>query len=162
MTANPARCGRIAYTNDLPVYAGFDEAAVPLPGIMVSDVPTALNDALLAGRLDCSPISSAFYAEHADAFVLMPRICIGSRRDVRSICCIANGPLDSIRDQVVAITRESATGRALLVTICQQWHGFTPRMLDVANPLDEYVQHGTPCLLIGDAAIEASFSVPAP
>ena len=72
------RCGRISYTNDLPVYAAFDAGAVDFPGTLVSGVPTELNAMLLAGALDVSPISSFFYAQHADALVLLPEICIGS------------------------------------------------------------------------------------
>ncbi len=156
----PARCGRISYTNDLPVYAGFDEDAVVFPGTMISDVPAALNQALLAGKLDCSPISSAFYAEHADAFLLLPDVCIGSRDEVRSICCISDRPLQDLANGPVAVTRESATGRTLFATICKHWFGFNPKLQDSDFPFAAYSEHRSPCLLIGDAAIEASFAAP--
>jgi len=158
--AAPVRCGRISYTNDLPVYAGFDEDAISFPGSMQSDCPAALNRALLEGSLDCSPISSAFYAEHADAFVLLPDICIGSKAEVRSICCIANRPLQELGTQTVWVTDESATGRALLATICRRWYGFMPELQASDDPFAAYIKDESPCLLIGDAAIEASFVVP--
>lgn len=161
MQPGSVRCGRIVYTNDLPVYAAFDVDALPFPGTMMSDVPARLNEALLGGSLDCSPISSAFYAEHADAFVLLPDICIGSRSDVLSISCISQRPVAALRDTPIAVTSESATGTALLATLCRRWLGFAPQLTVHDDPLSLYVRDGTPCLLIGDAAIEARFSVPA-
>ena len=160
MNPPAVRCGRIAYTNDLPVYAAFDDDAVVFPGSLLEDVPAALNQALLSGALDCSPISSAFYAEHPDAFVLLPDVCIGSRAEVRSICCISNRPLHELGSEPVAVTKDSVTGRALFATICKHWYGFSPTLQDAADPFDAYARAGSPCVLIGDAAIEASFSVP--
>ncbi|MDQ6780189.1 MAG: menaquinone biosynthesis protein [Candidatus Eremiobacteraeota bacterium] len=160
MPADSVRCGRISYTNDLPVYAAFDVDALPFPGTMMSDVPAGLNAALLAGGLDCSPISSAFYAEHADAFVLLPDICIGSRSDVLSISCISQRPVAELRGTPIAVTSESATGTALLATLCRRWYGFAPQLMAHDDPFALYTRDSTPCLLIGDAAIEARFSVP--
>ena len=67
------RCGRINYTNDLPIYCAFDEGAIAFPGTLVADVPARLNAALLGGTLDLSPVSAYFYAAHADELALMPR-----------------------------------------------------------------------------------------
>ncbi len=162
MTAVQAlRCGRIDYTNDLPVYTAFDEDAVEFPGTMYPDTPAALNRALLAGELDCSPISSAAYAEHAEQLVLLPRICIGSRAEVRSICCISDRPLTELAESTVVVTDQSATGRALFATICSEWYGFTPHLQTASDPFEAYIKDRTPCVLIGDAAIDASFQVPA-
>ena len=66
------RCGRIRYTNDLPIYAAFDEGAVHYPGVLHSDVPANLNAMLLAGELDLSPISAYAYAKYAEDLVLLP------------------------------------------------------------------------------------------
>ena len=52
------RCGRIQYTNDLPIYAAFDAGAIEYPGTLHADVPARLNAMLLGGELDLSPISA--------------------------------------------------------------------------------------------------------
>ncbi|HXW52386.1 MAG TPA: MqnA/MqnD/SBP family protein, partial [Candidatus Acidoferrales bacterium] len=83
------RCGRISYTNDLPIYAAFDDGALLFPGTLSADVPAALNRSLVAGELDISPISSALYPEHAGELLLLPHVCVGARADVRSIFCIS-------------------------------------------------------------------------
>jgi chorismate dehydratase len=150
------RCGRISYTNDLPVYAAFDAGAVEFPGTLVSGVPTELNAMLLTGALDVSPISSFFYAVHADALVLLPEICIGSRREVRSIYCISKAPPAALSGVAIHATRESATGRNLFATICAERFGFLPTYVESNDPFEAYRTTGAPCLLIGDKAIDAA------
>ena len=152
------RCGRISYTNDLPIYAAFDAGAVVFPGSLFSGVPTALNARLSGGDLDISPISSFHYAQHAGDFVLLPDICIGARREVRSIYCIARTAPADLAGVRIAATRESATGRNLFAAVCAERYGFTPQFVDSDEPLAAYRSNGDPCLLIGDAAIDGYFA----
>ena len=159
MISKLPRCGRIAYTNDLPVYAAFDARAVSFPGTLRSDVPAALNRALLSGELDCSPISSFFYAQHHEEFVLLPHVCIGSHRDVKSILLFSALPPDRLAGHLILVTEESATGRALLETVCRLKYGFAPALVESSDPFALYKSGGA-CLLIGDKAIDASFDAP--
>jgi chorismate dehydratase len=149
------RCGRISYTNDLPVYAAFDAAEVGFPGSLTTGVPAELNGAMLAGELDCGPVSSFFYAQHADEFVLLPGVCIGSRRAVRSIYCVSPLAPSQLANTRIAVTRESATGRALFETICRTWYGFAPQFEESNDPLRDFRERGMPCIVIGDTAIDA-------
>ncbi len=153
------RCGRISYTNDLPVYAAFDAGALAFPGTLREGVPTDLNRALLDGSLDISPISSFFYAQHPRELQMLPDICIGSRREVKSICCISALPIRRLDGTAVAVTKDSATGRALLDIICRGAHGFAVEYVESDDPLAHYRKGGA-CLLIGDAAIDASLTAP--
>jgi chorismate dehydratase len=154
------RCGRISYTNDLPVYAAFDAGAVAFPGTLISGVPTELNAKLLAGELDVSPISSFYYGQHAAEFVLMPDICIGSRREVRSIYCVSARPPSSLAGVPIAVTRESASGRALFATICATFYGFRPVYIESDDPFAAFAADGSPCIVIGDKGIDAYLSAP--
>jgi chorismate dehydratase len=160
MSNDLPRCGRIAYTNDLPVYAAIDHEVVQFPGTMVADVPANLNQELLEGRLDISPISSAFYAEHADALTLLPGVCIGAKAKVLSICCISSVAPSALAGAQIALTRESATGRALFQLICREHYGFDPVMVPSDDPFGQHLADGSPCLLIGDKAIDASEAAP--
>jgi chorismate dehydratase len=153
------RCGRIAYTNDLPVYAAIDEGAVIFPGDMMAGVPAELNVALLNGDLDISPISSAFYAAYPDRFVLVPGICIGAAGPVHSIVCVSDVALEQLAGRTIATTRESATGRMLFRLICRRL-GFDPVLVESDDPLSRYQADATPCLLIGDKAIDAAQQAP--
>ena len=60
------RCGRIKYTNDLPIYAAFDAGAIEYPGTLHADVPARLNAMLLRGELDMSPISAFAWAANSE------------------------------------------------------------------------------------------------
>jgi chorismate dehydratase len=148
------RSGRIVYTNDLPVYAAFDEGAVHFPGALVADVPSNLNAMLLAGRLDLSPISAAAYAAHPDAFALLPELCIGSRRDVWSVVCVSGAPLGDLDGATIAVTRESASGRGLLRVLLERKYGVRATFVVSDDPFAE-AEAGRPALLIGDRAIDA-------
>lgn len=155
MSGEPLRCGRISYTNDLPIYAAFDAGAVECPATLISGVPTQLNRKLVEGDLDVSPISSFFCAEHADELVVLPGVCIGSRNAVRSIYCISKTPPRSLAGVPIAVTAESSTGRNLFATVCAENYGFTPQFVEAEDPFDAYRKDGSPCLLIGDKAIDA-------
>ncbi|HEV2037392.1 MAG TPA: menaquinone biosynthesis protein [Candidatus Eremiobacteraceae bacterium] len=155
------RCGRISYTNDLPVYSAIDEDAVSFPGVMMADVPARLNQALLEGQLDISPISSAFYAAHADELALVPDVCIAAYDKVHSICCISDTAPDTLHDRTIAVTRESVTGRMLLQLIARRYYGFDPMMAESDDPFERHLTDGSACLLIGDKAVDAAEQVPA-
>lgn len=159
---NPAelRCGRILYANDVPVYAAFDAGEVPFPGTFHADVPAALNQALLAGDLQCSAISSFFYAQHADELVLLPGVCIGARKSVRSVYCISPIPPERLARRVVTVSKETSTGRALFETICRAYYDFTPIWAEVDDPLYHYQRDSLAGVLIGDKAIDAAVQVP--
>ncbi len=83
------RCGRIIYTNDLPIYAAFDAGAIEYPGTLHADVPAKLNAMLLSGELDLSPISAFAWAKNADDLVLLPDLCIGARDEVVSVVLVS-------------------------------------------------------------------------
>ena len=159
MTTIP-RCGRISYTNDLPVYSAIDDDVVLFPGSMIAGVPAQLNGALLDGDLDISPISSAFYAAHNEDFVLLPDVCIGASGRVHSICLVSKEPPELLSGQTIATTNQSATGRMLFALMCQRHFGFTPAMVDSDDPFAQYLANGTACLLIGDKAIDATEQAP--
>lgn len=161
MTEQRLRCGRISYTNDLPVYAAFDVGALAFPGTLHAGVPTELNRALLAGELDISPVSSFFYLQHQELLTALPDVCIGSQRDVKSIYCISRRHPRELAGSQIAVTRESATGRALFEAICRAYYGFSPEYVEAEDPFAAYEQARIPCLLIGDKAIDAALAVPA-
>jgi chorismate dehydratase len=148
------RCGRIIYTNDLPIYTAFDVDAIGYPGSLHADVPSKLNAMLVAGELDLSPISAFAWAQHADELVLLPDLCIGARDEVVSVVLVSPTPPALLDGVPIALTSESASGRNLLRVVLERRYGVQPRYLDSDHPLDVAAQ-GKPALLIGDSAIDA-------
>ncbi|HUY40494.1 MAG TPA: menaquinone biosynthesis protein [Candidatus Dormibacteraeota bacterium] len=153
------RCGRICYTNDLPIYAAFDAGAIPYPGTLHADVPARLNAMLLAGELDVSPISAFAWARHAGELVLLPDLCIGARDEVVSVVLVSQRPLEQLDGARIAVTRESASGANLLRVLLERRFGVHPAYEESADPLAD-AANGCPALLIGDRAIDALLSLP--
>jgi chorismate dehydratase len=153
------RCGRIQYTNDLPIYAAFDEGAIEYPGSLHSDVPANLNAMLLRGDLDLSPISAFAYAKNAGEFVLLPDLCIGARREVISVVLVSRTPPALLNGATIALTKESASGANLLRVLLASRYGVNAHFIETESPL-EAARAGEPALLIGDSAIDALLELP--
>lgn len=154
------KCGRIRYTNDLPVYAAFDAQAIAYPGTLHSDVPAALNSMLLGGELDLSPISAFAYAKNADELVLLPDLCIGARREVISVVLVSRTPPALLDGATIALTPESASGANLLRVLLERRYGVKAALVPTDAPLAA-ARAGEPALLIGDTAIDAILELPA-
>ncbi len=154
------RCGRIKYTNDLPVYAAFDAGAIDYPGTLHADAPARLNAMLLAGELDLSPVSAFTWAAHPRELVLLPDLCIGAREEVVSVVLVSSVAPALLAEKPVYVTQESASGRNLLRVILERRYGVRPHYVEEARPLQRALR-GEPTLLIGDAAIDAIERFPA-
>lgn len=148
------RCGRIIYTNDLPIYAAFDAGVIHYPGSLHADVPAKLNAMLIGGELDLSPISAFAWAQHSDELVLLPDLCIGARDEVVSVVLVSQTPPALLDGKRIALTGESASGRNLLRIVLERRYGVQPQYAESANPLEEAAA-GHPALLIGDSAVDA-------
>ncbi len=152
-------CGRIKYTNDLPIYAAFDEGVIEYPGKLHADVPSHLNEMMRDGRLDVGPISAFAYAQDADRYVLLPDLCIGAREEVISVVLVSSVPPALLGGAEIAVSSESATGRNLLRVLLERRYGVHARLVDREDAA-AVAQAGQPALLIGDAAIDALLSLP--
>jgi chorismate dehydratase len=153
------RCGRIRYTNDLPIYAAFDQGAIAYPGSLHGDVPASLNAMLLDGRLDLSPISAFAYAKHAADLVLLPDLCIGARDEVISVVLASPTPPALLDGAEIVVTEESESGRNLLRVLLERRYGIAPRYVEDGDPLAR-AREGRAVLLIGDRAIDAIQTLP--
>jgi chorismate dehydratase len=148
------RCGRIKYTNDLPVYAAFDAGVIGYPGTLHADVPARLNAMLLGGELDLSPISAFAWAANAGELILLPDLCIGARDEVVSVVLVSPTPPALLGGVPIHVTQESASGRNLLRVLLERHYGARSEFVEVATPLVS-ARKGKPTLLIGDRAIDA-------
>ncbi len=124
------RCGRIVYTNDLPIYAAFDAGAIAYPGTLHADVPSRLNAMLLGGELDLSPISAFAWAANADELVLLPDLCIGARDEVVSVVLVSRTPPAQLAGKRIYVTGESASGRNLLRVLLERRFGVHPEYVE--------------------------------
>ena len=148
------RCGRIKYTNDLPIYAAFDRGAIEYPGSLHADTPAGLNAMLLRGELDMSPISAFTWAANPDKLVLLPDLCIGARDEVVSVVLVSAVSPARFEATPIYVSSESASGRYLLRILLERRFSIYPTYIDEPRPFERALS-GEPTLLIGDAAIDA-------
>jgi chorismate dehydratase len=153
------RCGRIRYTNDLPIYAAFDAGTIAYPGSLHADVPARLNAMLLGGELDLSPVSAFAWAKNASELVLLPDLCIGARDEVVSVVLVSEKPPALLHGAKIFATLESASGFNLMRVLLERRYGVKPQYVTEADPLAR-ARAGDAALLIGDRAIDALLEMP--
>jgi chorismate dehydratase len=153
------RCGRIKYTNDLPIYAAFDAGAIAYPGTLHADTPARLNAMLLDGELDLSPISAFTWAANSRRLVLLPDLCIGARDEVVSVVLVSPSPPAMLDGVPIFVAEESASGRNLLRVILERRYGLRPTYVNEPEPFKR-AERGDATLLIGDSAIDATERFP--
>jgi len=151
------RVGRIPYINTYPVYGAVDRGLVTLDATMVNGVPSALNAAMAAGRIDVSVISAVEYAVHADRYLLLPDLAITCDGPVRSVMLFSKRPVMELDGATVLVSRSSMTSVELLALLFRERWGVTPRLVaadaesaDIAHFAGE--AHDAR-LVIGDAAL---------
>lgn len=148
------RYGRLAYVNVAPVETAFDTGAVARYVDVTSDVPTRLNAALLAGELDVAAISAAHFLEHRDELQLVGDLCIAADGPVRSVLLVSPVPPALLDGVSIALTAQSASGRALLATLLEKLRHVFPTY-EVVDDALAAAQAGRPALVIGDDALAA-------
>jgi chorismate dehydratase len=154
------RVGRIQYINCYPVYGAIDRGLVPLAARLVDGVPTALNAAMAAGRLEVSVVSAVEYARDAARYLLLPDLAISCDGPVRSVTLFSNTPAHELGGRRVVVSRSSMTSVALLELLFEHVWRCRPRFvpgdaelthLRAAGAGDEDAR-----LVIGDAALYLS------
>jgi chorismate dehydratase len=114
---HPVALGRIDYMNVAPIYYGIDNGLATQgtsQGIkMISGPPSALNQMMIDGILDISPVSSAAYARNAHKWLILPDLAIACHERVLSVLLVSRCNLESLTGRRILITDESASARDL-------------------------------------------------
>jgi chorismate dehydratase len=146
------RVGRIAYTNVAPIETAFERDAVERDAVVTSGAPSTLNALLSAGELDVSPVSAAHFLRNAAEFEPFGDCAIVARGAVISVLLVSPRPPALLDGASIAVTGDSATGRALLESVLRGRYGVSASFERVENPTAAALE-GRPTLLIGDAAV---------
>ena len=162
------RVGRIPYVNCYPVYGAVDRGVVPLAGILVDGVPTALNRMMADGALDVSVVSAVEYARDWERYLLLPDLAISCDGPVRSVMLFSRVPATQLSGQHVLVSRSSMTSVHLLELLFEHvWHATPTFVAGDAEAADLMGSDGLDLpvarLVIGDAALMlASGAIPSP
>lgn len=151
------RVGHIQFLNCLPLYWGLMRSGALLDVELTKDTPDALNDALVAGRLDIGPISLVEYLRHADELLLLPDLAVGSDGPVLSVNLVSTRPLADLHGGRVALGSTSRTGVLLAQMLLSQRHGVTPSYFRCPPELTTMLLEADAAVLIGDVALRATY-----
>lgn len=148
------RLGDITYSNCFPVHARLIDQPRPGDPQLVRGIPSLLNRLLREGEIDVAPCSSIEYAHHADRYLILPGLVIGSRGPVRSIQFLSRRNPTALDGEVVALPTASATSVVLLKILLEIRWGVKPRYtwFDQAGE-NPFFTGAEAALFIGDVAL---------
>ncbi|MGH9381093.1 MAG: menaquinone biosynthetic enzyme MqnA/MqnD family protein [Thermoanaerobaculia bacterium] len=144
------RVGIVDFLNSRPLAWGFRRGACPDGVEPVYDTPARLADMLAAGSLDVGlvPIVEAARIEGAQ---VLPGLCIGAVREVRSVLLVSQGPIARVRR--IALDQASRTSAALVRLLAAERWGIDPEYVPRAADLAAMLEAADAALLIGDPAL---------
>ena len=154
------RVGHIQFLNCLPIYWGLVRAGTLLDVELTKDTPDRLSELLVAGELDIGPISLVEYLRHADDLLLLPDLAVGSDGPVLSVNLVAQRPLNELDGRRVALGSTSRTSVLLARMWLEEVHGVRPEYFTCPPDLGAMMQEASAAVLIGDAALRATYDAP--
>lgn len=144
--------GTIDYLNTQPIEYHLSSY---LPDVQRErGVPTAINQALLEGRVALAPISSYAFALHTDTLQLVPGLSIASLGAVNSVLLFSwRADPHELDGQPIALTNHSFSSINLLRVLCEHHYHISPIWQVQPPDLDSMLTTCEAALLIGDRAI---------
>lgn len=110
------RIGHINYLNCLPLTYTLSQNKQQ-DFTVVRDVPAKLNEAVLNGKLNVSPVSSIIYAQNFEKLLILPDVSIMADGNVQSIILVSKKPIEALDKEKILLTAQSATSHRLLKII---------------------------------------------
>lgn len=147
------KVGHIQFLNCLPLYYGLVKSYALLDIELIKGTPTELNNLLISGGLDISPISSIEYARHHKSLILFPDFTVSSDGEAKSIILLSRFPIEELSGKKIALTSTSATSQVLLKIILTRGYGVKPEYFTCPPDLNRMFTHAEAALLIGDIAL---------
>ncbi len=146
--------GKISYINASPVFYGFDHGLCPSWLKMVSDVPSALNQKIITGQIEVSPISAAFYAMNHKELLLLSDLSISCHGRVMSVILASNYAIDDLEGKTVMFSQESASAASFLKMIFHQRKIASVFKVGNVSDFRQVSESTDAALVIGDAALK--------
>ena len=119
---------------------------------IILDNAPARSAALLAeDRVDAALVPVIAY-QQIEGVKLVPDVCVGAKRRVRSVCLATRGAeLSDVRS--VSLDLSSKTSVVLTKIIFREFLGFEPEWRDAEPHIDSMLEQSDAALLIGDPAL---------
>lgn len=152
---NSARISASSYSNTAPLVWSFlygqNHGKVEL---ILDNAPARSAELLAQDRVDAALVPVIAY-QLLEGVRLIPEVCVGAKRRVRSVCLVTKGEdLENVRS--VSLDTSSRTSVALTKIIFREFLGFEPEWRDSRPDIDAMLAESDAALLIGDPALQLS------
>jgi chorismate dehydratase len=119
--------------------------------LILDNAPARSAELLAQNRIDAALVPVIEYQRIPDV-LLVPQVCVGARKRVRSVCLVTKG--EDLKDvRTVALDVSSKTSVALTKIIFREFLGFEPIYKTAKPNLSEMLSDSDCALLIGDPAL---------
>lgn len=121
---------------------------------LIEAVPSRCGEQLAEGAVEVALVPVIEYQRIPD-LVVVPGVCVGSRKKVRSVNLVTKLPeLKDIRR--VALDESSRTSATLVKIIFREFLGFEPKWISAAPDLERMLEENDAALIIGDPGMTFS------
>jgi len=146
------RVAASSYLNTAPLIWSFARGSRRGEVELLTDTaPARCADMLARGQVEAALVPVIEYQRLPETAVV-PGVCVGARREVRSVVLVTRGaPLEEVRS--VALDTSSRTSAALVELIFREFVGRLPRLEQSAPNLGEMLASHDAALVIGDPAM---------
>jgi len=152
---NPVRISIVEYLNTAPLVRGFTHGPLRGKYELSFTVPSQCAEALRSGAADVAIIPAIEYQRIPD-LVILPNLCIASKKSVRSLLLVSKKPIQEVAR--IALDRSSRSTQALTRILCEKrWH-IQPEFFGAAPDLPAMLQQADAALLIGDPALRLAIA----
>jgi chorismate dehydratase len=151
------RVAASSYLNSVPLIWSFTHGARQREIELVTDTaPARCADMLARGQVEAALVPVIEYQRIPDLMVV-PGVCIGSRRNVRSVVLVVRRELNDLRSvRKVALDASSRTSAALVQIIFREFLGFEPEWTVSAPDVGSMLRENDAALIIGDPGMTFS------
>jgi chorismate dehydratase len=151
------RISASSYSNTAPLIWSFlygsNHGKVEL---VLDNAPARSAELLDRGRVDAA-LTPVIAYQMIDGVRLVPDVCVGTRRAVRSVCLVTRGTeLEDVRS--VALDTSSRTSVVLTKILFREFLGFEPEWRAARPDVGEMLAGSDCALLIGDPALRIAES----
>ncbi len=144
-----------SYSNTAPLIWSFLYGSMHGKYEVILDTAPARSAELLAqDRVDAALVP-VIASQMIEGVRLIPDVCVGARKQVRSVCLVTKG--EELKDvKSVSLDVSSKTSVVLTKIIFREFLGFEPEWKDAEPNLDNMLNESDCALLIGDPALGLS------
>lgn len=149
------RISVVQYLNTAPLARGFTHGPLQGKYRLSFTVPSQCAEQLRADEVDIA-IIPAIEFQRIDDLVVLPGLCIASKKSVRSLLLVSKAPMREVAR--IALDRSSRSTQALVRILCEKHWRISPEFFEADPDLPAMLQNADAALIIGDPALRLAIN----